>query len=587
MAEKGRRLVISAQTCTRRLICFLCGFQFLFLCCLVRLAWLQGFESPAYHRLAALQHRRVITLPPQRGAILDRHGRPLAVNANLESVYAIPPIVQQKPTVAREVARITGLDEKRLLERLGRRKSFVWLARRLPLERADQIRQLRLAGIDFLKEPRRFYPNGPLASHIIGYAGLDHEGLEGVELSCDGQLRGEPGWRLTCWDAKGRAVASRESQMVPPLHGRTVVLTIDQVVQDIAERELERAVARFHAKGGTVVVLDPHTGEVLAMANRPTFDPNHFEQVQAEARRNRAITDMCEPGSGFKIVTASAALNDQLIPLQELFDCENGAYRVGGHILHDHRPNGLLTFQQVIEKSSNIGTVKVAQRIGGARVWRYALRYGFGERTGIDLPGEASGFVRHPRRWSKLTISAFPIGQEVLTTPLQLASAVSVVANGGVWVRPRVVREVVDPSGTVVRTFERGLERRVIDEETARTLKEVLAGVVERGTGRAAAPPGYSAGGKTGTAQKIEPNGTYSHSRFVASFLGFAPADDPVITVVVMLDEPRPLYLGGQVAAPTFSRIVEAALRYLQVPPQAEPDSETNGNPPTYLTQRR
>ena len=576
------------QTCTRRLTCFLCGFQLLFLGCLARLVWLQGFDAPTYRRLASQQHRRLVTLAPQRGAILDRHGRPLAVNANLESVYAVPPLVQQKAVAAREIARLTGLRESFLLERLNRRKAFVWLARRLPAELADRIRHLDLAGVEFLKEPRRLYPNGSLGSHVIGYAGLDHDGLEGVELFCDAPLRGEPGWRLASWDAKGRLVAAKELQAVPPLDGCTVVLTVDQVIQDIAERELDHAVERFHAKGGTVVILEPHTGEVLAMANRPTFDPNRFDRAPTEARRNRAITDMYEPGSVFKIVTASAALDERLVSLEDVFNCENGAYRVAGHILHDHRPNGLLTFRQVIEKSSNIGIVKVAQRIGGERVWRYAVRYGFGERTGIDLPGEAPGFVRHPRRWSKLTISAFPIGQEVLTTPLQLASAMSVIANRGVWVRPRVVREILEPNGTVVQPFERGYERHVIDEETAQTLKAVLAGVVERGTGRAAAPPRFTAAGKTGTAQKIEPNGTYSHSRFIASFLGFAPVDDPVVTVVVMLDEPRPLYLGGQVAAPTFARIVEATLRYLQVPPASRPEEdEHHGNRPTYLTQRR
>ncbi len=576
--------MITAQTCTRRFLCCLCGFQLLFIGWLVRLAWIQTFDSPAYRRLATSQHRRLVTLPPQRGVILDRHGRHLAVNANLESVYAVPPMVRDKAQTARDIARITGVSEQMLLERLHRKKAFVWLARRLPVEQAERVRQLRSAGIDFLKEPRRFYPNGSLASHVLGYAGLDHEGLEGVELRCNTQLRGEPGWRSAWWDAKGRAVAAREQQLVPPLHGRTVVLTIDQVIQDIVERELQRAVERFHAKAGTVIVLDPHTGEVLAMANRPTFDLNHADQSSVDARRNRAVTDMCEPGSGFKIVTASAALNEHLVPLDKVFDCEGGAYRVASHILHDHKPNGLLTFRQVLEKSSNIGTVKVAQQIGGELVWRYALRYGFGERTGIDLPGEASGFVRHPRNWSKLTISAFPIGQEVLTTPIQLASGMSVVANGGVWVRPRIVREVIDPSGEVVQAFEREEERRVMDEETAHTLKQVLAGAVEHGTGRAAAPPSFTAGGKTGTAQKLEPNGTYSHSKFVASFLGFAPAQHPVITVVVMLDEPRPLYLGGQVAAPTFSRIAEATLRYLQVSPMTIEDADEHQ--PTYLTQR-
>ena len=353
-------------------------------------------------------------------------------------------------------------------------------------------------------------------------------------------------------------------KMVLPKDGLELVLNIDEVIQYIAERELDKAYRKYNAKGASIVVMDPHTGRILAMASRPTYDLDNHAKANKDVMRNRAICDLFEPGSVFKIVTASAALEEKKVSEEDTFFCGNGVYQVGGRILHDHVPHGTLTFRQVIEESSNIGTVKVAQILGADTVYRYIKAFGFGKKLGIDISGEISGMIKEPRYWSKTSISAVPIGQEVGVTALQLASAISVIANGGQLMKPYIVDSIRDKQGEVIKQNNPVLIRKVISVDTAARIRKILTGVVEEGTGRLAKVAGYSAAGKTGTAQKLEPNGAYSHNKFVASFIGFAPAEDPLLAIVVTVDEPHPVYFGGVVAAPVFQAVAGDVIRYIK-----------------------
>jgi cell division protein FtsI/penicillin-binding protein 2 len=479
-------------------------------------------------------------------------------------LYASPSDIPEKDkeSIIRQLAPLLHLDPAILRERLSRKKSFVWLARKLPSQTILQIKSLKAKGLGFIRESKRCYPNGYLASHLIGFAGLDNSGLEGVELSCDRYLKGEPGWAMLLRDARQKKIDISE-RMVSPKNGYDVVLTIDEVIQYIAEQELDKAVKTFHAKGASIVVMDPHTGAILALANRPTYDLNGYGSSLKDDRRNRAVCDLFEPGSVFKIVTASAAVQENKVSEGDKFYCENGVYKFLTHVLHDHRPHGWLTFREVIGQSSNIGTSKVAQVLGKDLLYKYIKLFGFGEKTEVDIPGEISGIARAPRFWSKISIVMIPMGQEVGVTALQLVNAVSVIANGGQLMKPFIIKEIRDQYGEPIKEFSPVLIRKVISLETAQRINKILTGVIEEGTGKLAKLEDFSAAGKTGTGQKLEPNGTYSHNKFMASFIGFAPAEDPVIAIAVILDEPHPYY-GGVVAAPVFKRVAEDTLKYLK-----------------------
>ena len=530
----------------------------------VRLLWLQVLHPDHWVSIARRQHMEVLELAPVRGAILDRNFRPLAVSLRLSSVFADPRHVKNSSRLAHQLAPLLGRPSGELEAQLSRKdRGFVWLARKIPNSQAKRIRARRFPGIHFIMEPQRFYPHGHLASHVVGFAGLDTQGLEGLELAYDRFLKGEPGWRWLARDARRRLLAAWETATVQPRDGLQLVLTLDTAVQFFAEEALDWACKEFRPKGACLVVMDPASGEILALANRPLFDPNRFAQASPDERRNRAVCDLFEPGSVFKIVTAAIALGTGSVRPEEAFHCENGAFSVAGRILHDHRPHGLLTFREVITQSSNIGVAKVAMRLGPQKLYHGMQAFGFGQPTGIELPGEAAGTVKHPSQWSKPTLTTVPMGHEVAVNALQLAQAVSVVANGGLLVKPRIIKAVLDPSGQVVQKTSPQVVRRVVTRAVAAQMKEILRGVVEEGTGQMAAVPGFPAAGKTGTAQKIEPTGGYSHSRFMASFAGFVPADQPRLTVVVVVDEPRGTYYGGTVAAPVFRRVASNTLAYL------------------------
>jgi len=470
---------------------------------------------------------------------------------------------KEKERAIIQLSDVLNLSQEYLRERLYRKKAFIWIKRKLSIEEVEAVKKLRIKHLGFIRESKRSYPNTYLASQIIGFAGIDNTGLEGIELFLDKYLKGSPGWGIFLRDARQSRLDVYE-KMSSPRDGMDIVLTIDQVVQYIAERELDKAYKAYHAKAASIIVMDPYTGRILAMANRPTYDLNEYKNVSKDQKRNRSICDLFEPGSVFKIVTAAAALEEKRLSEEDRIFCENGAYRVANHTLHDHVAHGWLTFREVIEKSSNIGTTKVAQLLGANIVYKYIKLFGFGSKLGIDLPGEISGMVKEPRLWSKTSIGAIPIGHEVGVTTLQLASALSVIANGGELMKPYVIEEIRNKDGEVIQKSSPTLIRRVLSQDTASRISKMLTGVVEEGTGKMAQIPGLTSAGKTGTAQKIEPSGVYSHNKFVASFIGFAPVEDPVVTIVVSIDEPRPYYFGGVVAAPVFRNVAADVVRYLK-----------------------
>jgi cell division protein FtsI (penicillin-binding protein 3) len=485
--------------------------------------------------------------------------------------------VEKPDETASKLAEVLGEDRAIIRKKLTSNKPFVWVKRKVEKQRAAMIGDM--PGVGTIEESKRSYPGGYLASHLIGFAGMDNCGLEGIELLYDRYLRGVPGWLSSKEDARGREIAALRRTDAAAREGRALVLTADEVIQHIVERELDRAYSmkpsgdngKLRVKAVTVIVMKPQTGEILALANRPTFDPANLGFSTFDERRNRAVTDIFEPGSSFKIIPAAAALEEKLFQPDDMIFCENGSFRVPGHTIHDVHPYGWLTFSQVVEKSSNIGLAKIGHGLSKMTLYRYIRRFGFGERTGCDLPGETPGLLRHPKRWSKLCKYTVCFGQGVAVNSMQLVSAFSAIANGGVLMRPRVVRSVIDSNGDVLRRFEPEERRRVISPGTARALTGMLIRVVESGTGKAARVPGYRVAGKTGTAQKVDENGAYSHTRFVSSFVGYVPAYKPEIAVLVVVDEPcaKPSRCyGGSVAGPVFRRIAAQTLKYLGIPPQ-------------------
>jgi cell division protein FtsI (penicillin-binding protein 3) len=541
-------------------------FFFIFLIfCISRLFFIQFFRSSYLAGLANKQHNLFLELEPRRGTIYDFNLKPLAVNLPMDSLYASPNEIKDKDkeAIIKQIAPLLNVSFAYLRDRLYRKKSFVWLVRKIPFEQSQAIKRLNIKGLGFLKESKRKYPNGYLASHSIGFAGLDNIGLEGLELYYDKYLKGEAGWALFLRDARQKKLDIWQ-EMVLPKDGYDLVLTIDEVIQYIAERELDMAFKVYHARGASIVVMDPHTGAILALANRPTFDLNEYSKTDREQIRNRIICDIFEPGSVFKIITLSAALEEKEAREEDKFFCENGSYKVSVHTLHDHRPHGWLTFREVIEQSSNIGTTKVAQILGPEKIYRYVKLFGFGAKSGIDLPGEVNGIAKEPRQWSKISIAAIPIGQEIGVTALQLASAISVVANGGQLMKPYIVQLIRDKQEEIIKKFSPIMVHKVISLDTAERAKKILIGAVENGTGQLAKISGITVAGKTGTAQKLEPDNTYSHKKFVASFIGFAPADDPIVAIAVVVDEPHPYYFGGVVAAPVFKNVANDCIKYLK-----------------------
>ncbi|MFH0753166.1 MAG: penicillin-binding transpeptidase domain-containing protein [Candidatus Omnitrophota bacterium] len=537
---------------------------------MIKLSLIQVFRADYLADKAEKQHNHIVEIDPIRGTIYDRNIRSLALNVAAYSVFANPRSMtdDQKKAAAKSLSKVLGGAVQIYAQRMEKQKYFVWIERKVTPEQYEALKALKVSGISFVKESKRFYPNGDLAAHVIGFANVDNAGLQGVELEYDKYLRGRKGMAQFLRDARMRDLLI-EKDFVAPVNGSSVVLTIDETIQYIAEKALDKAYQKYHAQSASVIVLDPKTGEVLAFANRPTFRPDQPEASPAENRTNRAVAFVYEPGSVFKIVAASAGLEENAFMEEDIIFCENGAYRVGNHILHDHEPEGNLTFRQVVVHSSNIGVTKIAQKIGAEKVYQYAHRFHFGMKTGIGMVGEVSGLLKPTSKWSKTSIGAIPIGQEVTVTSIQLVSAIAAIANDGRYMKPYYVKTIMDPSGAIIREFQPQMLDRVLHPETAHRMKAILQAVVDEGTATAGKMKDITAGGKTGTAQKVV-GGTYSHSKFVASFIGFAPVENPRLAIVVTVDEPHPVYYGGLVSAPVFKEIVENSLRYL--------DSRQGGN---------
>ena len=534
-----------------------------------RLAWLQVHRHEHYARRAANQQQRVLDLEPPRGTIYDARGRVLAVSVEVDSVFADPQHVEDPAGTARQLARVLDLDAADLERRLGQDRDFVFVARKLDPPLAAAVRELDLPGIHFLRESKRYYPMRGLAAQVLGFVGTDHKGLAGLEAHYDRAIAGRPGRRTVLRDAHRRTLLSPRLSYVEAEPGADLHLTLDAVVQHVLERELVAAVEKTHARGGVAVLLDPKSGAILGLASVPSYDPNRFRDFSPTRWRVPAATDSYEPGSTFKLVTTAAVLSHGLLSPDDVLDCEMGGIRLAGVLIRDHHPFGLLSVRQVLAKSSNVGTIKLSLLLGNQRLYEALRAFGFGERTGVDLPGESPGIVRPLDSWSALSKAYVSFGQEVSVTPLQLARAMASVANGGRLRRPHVVARVTGPDGVeeVGGALEQG---QALPPGVAEQVADLLAGVVSGGTGRQAAVPGYAVAGKTGTAQKVI-GGRYSHRHFVASFVGFAPVREPRLVGLVALDEPWPLYHGGQVAAPVFGAVARQVLLYWGVPPDPAP----------------
>lgn len=533
---------------------------------LFRLVTLQVWQAAELSVKADRQHRKTVSLEGARGTIVDRHGKVLAMNVEVPSAFGVPTTLDSPTKTARVLAPVLQVRSDELERKLRQARSFVWLARKLDPEQGRRLERLSLDGVGVVMEGRRFYPKGPFLSHVLGFAGMDGEGLEGVEHRYESYLRGEKRMMVLQRDALGRSVFPTDLTERNPTPGHNLALTIDEVIQYITERELEDAVTRAQAKSGTMIVLEPQTGAVLAMAVSPRFDPNVVSNLSPDRWRNKALADAYEPGSTLKAVVAAAAIEEHVVKPNTMVFGEHGRMTIANTVIHDHEKLGWVSFSQVIQKSSNIGAAKTGMALGEQRLHRYLQTFGFGQKTEIDLPGEGAGLVKRPKDWGRRSVASISMGQEIGVTPLQMVSAIAALANEGVLMKPYVVSEIRGPEGHLLKRVSPQVRRRVVSPETAHTVTKILEGVVTDGTGGKAAIPGFRVAGKTGTAQKIDPRtGGYSVSRFVTSFAGYVPADNPRLAMIVVIDEPQGDAWGGTVAAPVFSRVGEQVLNYLGV----------------------
>ncbi len=555
-----------------------------------RLVWLQVVKSPEWVARAATQQQRTFQVAPRRGVLYDRNLHELAMTVSVDSIYAVPGEIPQdrRPELALALAKVLHTDRAdkfteadEIRKRIDGARFFTWVARKQTPAVIDQVRALKLKGVYFQKEFKRFYPENDIAAQVLGYVGVDDNGLGGVEQRYDHDLHGEPGRMLAALDARRHVLASSEKDPAP---GENMQLTLDANIQFMAERALDHAMARVKPLNGTVVVQDPHTGQILALAIRPTFDPNDVKHTSSELLRNHAVSDVYEPGSTFKLVAYSAALDRHVARPQDKIDCEGGKMNVAGRIVHDDHYNGVLTVEEALAVSSDVAAIKLAQRVGKDTFYSYIHAYGFGQRTGLELPGETRGLLKPPERWQPTTIGSIPMGHEVAVTPIQLVTMVSTIANGGTYLPPHIVLRATDKvtgnPGLRAAAFHPNLTddipsplpagaHRVIASETAAQMRKLMENVVINGTAKGHANlNGYSAGGKTGTAQKIDVRThTYSRTKYVASFVGIAPVNNPAVTIAVIVDSPSVgSHFGTAVSAPVFQELAQQVLEYLGVP---------------------
>ncbi|MDF2570591.1 MAG: spoVD 1 [Sporomusa sp.] len=521
---------------------------------------------------------REIPVEAKRGIIYDRHGRELAVSVSTESVYAIPAEIRNPEETAARLAAILALDETNLRNKLKKRQAFTWIKRKIEPETARQVQMLSLPGIGLTQESQRHYPHDNLAAHILGFNGIDSQGLDGVEMTFDSYLKGRSGSVVIEYDARGREIPQASHRFVPPIEGHNIYLTIDLVIQQIVERELDRVMKETQAKAATIIAIDPRDGGILALANRPDYNPNRFSEFSPKLWRNIAVSNAYEPGSTFKIVTTSAVMSEHIVKPEERF-FDPGEVEVQGRNIHcwKHGGHGSQSFTEVVQNSCNVGFVNVGLRLGRDSFYRYIDAFGFGQHTNIDLPGEAKGITIDRTKATPINIATMSIGQSIAVTPIQLVTAAATIANDGQLLRPQIVREVKDKAGQTVRGFQADAIRQVLDPTITKQVKEILESVVSQGTGKNAYIEGFRIAGKTGTAQKVGAGG-YLPDKYVASFVGFAPANNPQVAMLVIIDEPVGLYYGGQIAAPVFGAVMKDVLQYLKVSPQlsdtAKPSSQ-------------
>ena len=553
----------------RILIVFFFLFVF-FVAIFLRVFQLQIVEKENLRDLAEKQHQRVIELVSSRGTIYDRNLAVLAKSVEIESLYAHPRQIKSARRVARGLAPILEVKPSMIERKLKSKQPFVWLQRKIAPHKARKIKDLEIKGINFLEENQRCYPNLELAANLLGFVGIDSQGLEGMEFQYDKYLRGQPHRMMIELDARGGEIMTELPPPPAALSRCSVVTTIDLNIQFIVEKALSQAVSETNAKSAMVVVMDPRSGEILAVASRPFFNPNTPKNWRPSCMRNRVITDIFEPGSIFKVFLLAVALEEKVAKRNDIFFCHNGSYRIGREIIHDHKKYGWLTLQKVIKYSSNIGASQIGRLVGARRFDHYIRQFGFGTKTGIRLPGEVRGIIRAPDKLSEIGLANTSFGQGISVTAIQLASALSAIANNGVLMRPYVVDRVMNQKGEVIRSFHPEPIRRVLSPETSLEVTEILKQVVQSdgGTGTRAALSGYDVAGKTGTAQKIDPIlKKYAEDRYIGSFMGFVPAEEPRLAIVVVIDEPKGTPYGGVVAAPVFKTIAQQALQYLNVPP--------------------
>ncbi len=549
------------------MVFFVAAFGVIFL----RAFYLQVAIGGSLQERAFRQHTRTVKVPPNRGTIYDRNLEELAMSVEVDSVFAQPRNVKDAFAASKTLAPLLSVERRRLSRKMGSEANFVWLRRQVDLNDAQRAKIQKLPGIGMHKEKRRYYPVKSLAANLVGFAGVDSDGLEGVELYYDKYLKGAQATVRAGKDARGKLLLYED--MDEAVRGMDVILTIDKTIQYIAEKALQKSLLSTGARSGVVIVMDPHTGEVLAMANAPTFDPNEFTRFKPGQWRNRAITDTFEPGSTIKAFLLASVVEEGLLGPNDIFFCENGKYKVADRIFHDTKEHGWLSVKNILKLSSNIGAAKMGETIGGKKYYSYLKSVGFGDRTGIELPGESRGLLRNQSRWSGVTLHTVSFGQGMSVTPLQLASAFSALANGGYLMEPRIVKRIKNSGGDVLKETSPVVVRRAVSEETARVVTDVLTSVTEAGgTGELALPGnGFKVAGKTGTAQKPDLiKGGYAKGKYVSSFVGYLPARDPRLTILVVIDEPVGVRVGGLIAAPVFSEIARETLAYMGVFPEGK-----------------
>lgn len=541
-----------------------------------RLAWLQFVRGAELRERALNLRMRDVPVEAKRGIIFDRRGRELAVSVNVDSVFAIPAQVKQPEDTAQKLATALGMDYQTVLGRVKQNEAFVWIKRKITPEQSKAIKGLALRGINLTQESQRFYPKGNLASQVIGIAGIDSQGLEGLELTYDADLRGTPGKFVMEYDGLGREIPDAIHEYVPPQDGNNITTTIDEVIQYIAERNLDEALMQTQAKAGTIIVEDPKTGEILAMANRPDYDPNNYGSYPAANRRNFAVADTYPPGSTFKPVTASAALEEGVASLNDHFFCP-GFIKVGGRTIHCWKAqgHGSQTFAEAVENSCNVAFVQLALRLGNEKFYKYLNAFGIGQKTGIDLPGEAVGLMPSLSRSTQVDLACMGFGQTLTVTPIELITAISAIANDGQMMKPHLVKEIRRPDGSLVREIQPEVIKQAISKDTAHEVAQIMEKVVGEGTGSRAIVEGYDLAGKTGTAEKVI-NGKIADGKYIASFAGFGPVADPRVAILIILDEPQGQYFGGVIAAPVFSDVVRDVFTYLEIPPATDPNATSN-----------